>query len=378
MLNRQKNKTGVAILGRPQKTLETDPEFQGKDRADALVSGEQLASACLAAESLVLKFAEVIDIRKYIGRGQHPKCKLQPISVSTTLRNNSYAHPSLEFGSTLISFASLNLEGRQTNCFAIDQLIKNIGSHIYPKVSVEEDNFAPNVCNLHLYRDIFICQRGSWFSIVISTASKEFREMLIKDLSCRGTQMFSCIAAEEKKFLTVDLSALNRGVDSNPNNFIHAQVKTWASHWLPEGNKSDSIALLLWHLRQHIIDDTDIETPYFDNDKLDKAIKCYYKESLGSDAFLPSELKSFRKLLRLVLLLQLIIHCKMLFYLIRCSSIFFPFWESRAEEFVQYARHLCYGGCCADPPKLWLHGKVQAKKTLRWLPKVARHWLLRF
>ena len=46
-----------------------------------------------------------------------------------------------------------------------------------------------------MYRDNFVEQRSSWFSIVLNSASKEFREMVIKDLHHRGTKMFSYIAA---------------------------------------------------------------------------------------------------------------------------------------------------------------------------------------
>ena len=66
MLDKQKQKTGVAILGHPQRVLDTDPKFQGDIKSDCIKAGEQLALASLTAELLILKLANISKVQKYI------------------------------------------------------------------------------------------------------------------------------------------------------------------------------------------------------------------------------------------------------------------------------------------------------------------------
>ena len=75
LLNKQRAKTGVAILGSPSQSLSSDPKFQGNLANQMILSGEKLAQASLASEFLVLKVANVPsqDHPKYTGRGQYPK-----------------------------------------------------------------------------------------------------------------------------------------------------------------------------------------------------------------------------------------------------------------------------------------------------------------
>ena len=54
ILQKQKRKTGVAILGKPNDALKQDPKFQGSLGKKCIQTGEQLALASLSAELLVL------------------------------------------------------------------------------------------------------------------------------------------------------------------------------------------------------------------------------------------------------------------------------------------------------------------------------------
>ena len=73
-LAKQKQVTGVAILGKAPKALEEDPKF--KDLLNSSIqSGEKLARSALSIEYLVLEGAGIPtkDWHKYIGRSQYPK-----------------------------------------------------------------------------------------------------------------------------------------------------------------------------------------------------------------------------------------------------------------------------------------------------------------
>ena len=83
----QKHKTGVAILGKPQKALSLDPKFQDDVLKCQLEQGEILAKAALASEILVLKVANIpSDEHKfYTGRSQYPKFAVKPV-----IKTNNY------------------------------------------------------------------------------------------------------------------------------------------------------------------------------------------------------------------------------------------------------------------------------------------------
>ena len=81
-LNKQTLKTGVAILGTPNKELKNDPKFQGDFLIDSVTVGEQLAQQALASEFLILLTLGIPrqQWHRYIGRSQYPKFKLVSIA----------------------------------------------------------------------------------------------------------------------------------------------------------------------------------------------------------------------------------------------------------------------------------------------------------
>ena len=82
MLQDQKGKTGVAILGLPQVSLMEDPKHQDPN---SITVGESLARSSLVTELTILMGAgiETKDFHKYVGRGQYPKFKVEPIEGLT-------------------------------------------------------------------------------------------------------------------------------------------------------------------------------------------------------------------------------------------------------------------------------------------------------
>ncbi len=112
-LQKQKQKTGIGILGRANSVLECDPKFQGEYKKEAVSVGEELAHASLSAEFLCLDILDIPDKDqyKYIGRGQYPVINRVPAALPD--KDNKYVEPKLAFWARLASLAklSLNTEG---------------------------------------------------------------------------------------------------------------------------------------------------------------------------------------------------------------------------------------------------------------------------
>ena len=83
MLYTQKQKTGVAILGKPQNALHTDPKYQGDFRRDSTLIGERLAEASLTIEITTLILAKIPQNKwkPYLGRAQYPRIQLKKAQV---------------------------------------------------------------------------------------------------------------------------------------------------------------------------------------------------------------------------------------------------------------------------------------------------------
>ena len=81
-LQKQKKRTGIAILGRPSTELAKDPKYQGDFLLDSIKVGEQLALSALSSEMLILLTLSIPrkQWHKYIGRSQYPKFREQSIA----------------------------------------------------------------------------------------------------------------------------------------------------------------------------------------------------------------------------------------------------------------------------------------------------------
>ena len=82
-LNKQKTRTKVGILGKPQKELLLDPKCADQFLLDSIAIGEQFAQTALEAEYLVLLVCDIPskEWRVYIGRSQYPKNLAKPINT---------------------------------------------------------------------------------------------------------------------------------------------------------------------------------------------------------------------------------------------------------------------------------------------------------
>ena len=111
MLQQQKNKTGVAILGTPIPQLQEDPKYQDL-LPSSLVVGEELAQAALASEVLILMVAEVPQSEwyPYLGRSQYPKFKQKKV-FSKRDHDDKYDDNNLSFWAGLRNLAAQCAQG---------------------------------------------------------------------------------------------------------------------------------------------------------------------------------------------------------------------------------------------------------------------------
>ena len=85
ILKKQKQKTGIAILGSPLKELTENPISQGSLKQDSIFVGEDLAQKALTAEKIILLTAGIPTNKhfKYTGRAQFPQFKTKSLIKST-------------------------------------------------------------------------------------------------------------------------------------------------------------------------------------------------------------------------------------------------------------------------------------------------------
>jgi hypothetical protein len=147
-------------------------------RHDAEAAGEDLALASLAAELLILELdGTSTDMpfhaySRFLGRGQYPKMKLQPITSTLKSRMKYYNCESLEFWNELSTFASLQLEDRirSSNAKCILELLQNIPNHISPECAFEENIGDLNPMNLNNARQEILIQRNKWLKSATTNA----------------------------------------------------------------------------------------------------------------------------------------------------------------------------------------------------------------
>ena len=84
ILSKQKEKTGIAILGQPPPHILVDRKLDGGIRKQSIITGEELALDALTAELYTLKIAKIKpdQFRKYLGRSQIPKFAKNAIAAT--------------------------------------------------------------------------------------------------------------------------------------------------------------------------------------------------------------------------------------------------------------------------------------------------------
>jgi len=118
----------------------------------------------------------------------------------------------------------------------------------------------------------------------------EFSKFVKQELRRGGGRLFKYIATADKRFLNV-----HWGTHSNTakdcSEFLNEQSASWGKHWDPSNNSHNQheLPIEFRHLWNAAVGDS---TVTFGVAELDKALKGYKKETLGSDMWAPSEIRA--------------------------------------------------------------------------------------
>jgi hypothetical protein len=150
-----------------------------------------------------------------------------------------------------------------------------------------------------------ICKQSSFCIIKLLSTIDEFQKVFVhrsaRDLQKKwkthvkdqlylgGGKLFAFISRLDKKFLTVNWETHGNGA-SNPNDFLTQQKDAWAEFWSPEDpHLIHQVSQNYRDLRKAVLEQDSYTV--FDEDRLDKSLRGYKKDTLGGDFWKPSELR---------------------------------------------------------------------------------------
>jgi len=324
MLQKQKLKTGTAILGSPLSALNQDPKYQGHVLTCSLLQGEALAQIALAAEILTLTIAQVPqkDWYRYIGRSQYPK-----FQIKTLCRSNSIDPLqnviSLRFWATVKGLAAqCNVETVESkkNDFAPELLIAvtDIGEHgsIFSEEqghsnsnNNSESNISYNqflqyissqesllancraIVTFASYANQHICH------LVVAESALAWRTHIREQLYKGGGSLFKYISKEDKLFANVELKDSD-GSSMSPDSFLASQNDKWSVPWTLDPEQTEVLVACLTQARADALEDFGSSPREFSLDTFDKGLHRYRKSSIAGDIWSPAEFRSLPKCCR--------------------------------------------------------------------------------
>ena len=317
-----KSKTGIAILGSPTNRLEYDEKFQGELKEQQLINGERLALASLSTEMLILDVAKVPikEQYSYYGRSQYPKFKNKPLSKSSKPDQYQCEHlmywisvrgcfvelrciyicQALRNTSTVAGSTALVHAELQEPLRSLKQLLEESEFHFEhlddsacAEVKAIMSSLSVTYLNLDIIKE-FLQKLDGIITVhtnhICNEASKQFRSYVRSELSKGGGSLFKYISSEDKAFLNVQWDTQG-GVDLTPKLFLDKQLDKWSSLWAPSDQPGlhVEVACHLRAMRQHALRNPTDHT--FNAESLEKALKNYRKDTLGSDSWGSKELK---------------------------------------------------------------------------------------
>jgi len=305
ILFKQQQKTGIAILGRPQAVLMNDIKFQGELQKSQIKEGEKLALSALSSELLVLSVAETpIDERKlYTGRSQYPKFAKKPIIK--TVKNDEFC-PHLNYWCTVKQltthvnneYASANPNSRDKITKALADVLRTASDH-YDLLSDRLRAEADVLSGLLLAHSEYTLNQilNTVCSIHTHVVSKSLNALNIKwnkhvreQLSLGGGRLFQFISQIDKQFLNVSWETHGKG-ETCPDQFLESQSCSWGKFW-NAGNMNyinETVSECFKHFRNAALERS--SHIIFGVPQLDSSLKGYRKETLGCDVWKPSELR---------------------------------------------------------------------------------------
>lgn len=325
MLQKQKTKTGFAILGHPIAQIILDKNTKGEIQHNSQLVGEQLALTVLQTELFVLDIAGIKQnqFRHYIGRSQFPQFSKQ----CKTLR----AIPDyIKHGDTLVEVAKAkqniitvcspklkhSVAFRQLGAFsnviqqdiAIEAPTLTFGNKpVHEMLPVRDWLILAHVLSgpkatIQLLKDelldILSILEDKLSRAAAHAATQEWINYVKKCLAKGGSKMFAYISKEVKAYMSIDNHSLYCKSYS-PDKHLAAQKDTWEARWhpahLPELN--NAINHLLVSMRKAALADHDTQKA-LDTTQLKAALCGYAKETKGIDMWLPSELRALPDFLK--------------------------------------------------------------------------------
>ena len=305
-LSKQKTRTGVAILGRPNAALKDDPKFQGKLQADSISEGEKLAMICLMAELLICTIAGILpqDRHAYIGRSQYPKFKIKPIvRTAPPIICSSCIH--IDFWTKMkgmlfaIKHAVQEKQVELATTFASDS--HEVSDHL----STLSEEVATCVCDQfmfstpeHLVTHIdehveLACSAlretsRMFFNECMAERKKYFQQQLFKG----GGKLFKHISKEDKAHVSVSSEAQNL----SPMQFLDKQSDKWKVPWSLAPHEQHILTAILQQTREDTLSDNPPRP--FNVELLDEGLAGYKKDALGGDLRGASELRNLPRKIR--------------------------------------------------------------------------------
>ena len=309
-LHKQKQRTGVAILGKPSVELNKDNKYQGDFLIDSIRVGESLALQALSSEYLILLTLSIPrkQWHSYIGRSQYPKFKM--VSIAS---NNKplYKDPDVLYWGGIKTLAAATIQtGKLVGYnppyfFKVQELQSELCNSVGNSVRFVHDiSESLAVCTaivrsdfkdivLDAVRDILEVATNN-FSCILTVASNQrfsdFKKHLVQQLYKGGGTYFKSISAEDKQYLTVDYAA-SGGTNRSPTDFLKTQCFAFGKFWHPSLSDTEQSVLLgnLVEYRKHALNNVDSSehTPY----NYKQAILNYNNDTRGSDSWQMKTLK---------------------------------------------------------------------------------------
>ena len=293
-LNKAKDRTGYAILGKPSTALIQDTKYNQSYLKDSISTGEQLAHAALATEYHVLNIAKVpeTDYHKYIGRSQFPRFITKPIISKSRLH---YLYKDPQLNSLHVVYSILIVITRLMNKHNISNLNHaNPNTYIRRQASLLSCHEPPPPLTEPLKQGIRdggrevlgnVCvQVGEALKIraleARNTSSLFYKKYVRSQLFAGGGRLFQQISKQEKIFLNVDVNNLGKESDP-PQSKVNTVSAEYFKLWDPDPSTQLSTKVSFNKLRQFALDSAPLHP--FTTEHLILAAKNYKKRSRGCD-----------------------------------------------------------------------------------------------
>jgi len=303
ILNKQRAKTGTAILGSPLKQVLEDPKYQGEVKSKSIVSGEITALKSLAAELVVLTVAQIPskEHKLYTGRGQYPKFVKQPV-VKQTQHNKDLCPHILFWGhvkgfSRFILRAAIDLKLAHCKDLITNliELLTSSTHHVEPLSQAQQAEVIAlhrslSFADLHIWQQFHTVIEDVFKTCVstkINSIRSDWHRFVKSQLSIGGGKLFKYISTWDRRHLSIDW---DQGKSVNSSDFLDNKVAKWSQFWCPEDAQSEHLQLVqeLNDFREYASSFTASKFTVAD---FDKSLKGYRKDTLGIDVWSATELR---------------------------------------------------------------------------------------